>query len=200
MVHRLGALAPLLLVAVVLAACQAGSGGPSVAPSPSEGPIEWATFESERYGYTVDYPAGWKIVEQLGVSFVPGLRPFDAGTDYISTEDNHRYRTREGLQVASVEVEPSMTLDEFSNSVHMPCGGANTNEDVTFAGEAAIYREFGCNGNRPYYLQFTTLHEGRGYVLWFMSSFGTRADEREDFRVMIDSFAFTDAATAASGD
>jgi hypothetical protein len=197
MANRLGAMAPLLLIAVILAACQGGAGTPSVTASPTPGPIEWTTFESERYGYAVDYPVGWKIVEQFGVSVIPGLRPFDAGTDYIATEDNHRYRTREGLQVASVEVSPEVTLDAFTNSVHMPCGGANTNEEVTLAGEDAIYREFSCNSNRPYYLQLTALHGGRGYVLWFMTSFGTRADDRPEYRVMIDSFAFTDSATAA---
>ncbi len=197
MLNRRGAPAQLLVFAVILAACQGGGGSPSVVTSPSPEPIEWTTFESERYGYAVDYPLGWKVVEQVGTSVISGLRPFDPGADYFATVDDHRYRTRQGLQVASVEVEPDVTLNEFSNSVHMPCHGANTDEETTLAGEDAVYREFSCNSNRPYYLQLTVLHGGRGYVLWFMSSFGTRADEREDYQVMIDSFAFTDGATAA---
>jgi hypothetical protein len=67
-------------------------------------------------------------------------------------------------------------------------------------GERALRQRYACSGNLPVYVQVTTLHEGRGYVLWFMTSIGEHADKRAGYQAMIDSFAFTDAVAAADGD
>ena len=200
MPRQRGARASLLVAALILAACQAAA-APSVEPSasPSEGPIVWTTFESERYAYAIDHPADWRAVEQFGVAIPSGLKPFSPGADFIASEEAHRYRMRHGLQVAVVEVEPGVSLDDFTSSIHMPCGGPSVDEQRTIDGEPAAYRQFRCNSNRPVYLQVTAIHGGHGYILWLMTSVGAHADERPEYQAMIDSFAFTDATAAADG-
>lgn len=202
MARRHGALAALLLAASILSACGTPAAPSPSAPvaTPSEGPIAWVTFESDRHGYAIDHPDDWRVVEQPGVPVISGLKPFAPGVDLLGTDDTHTYRMRHGLQVAAVEVERGVSLEDFTNSVHMPCGGPSKDEAIAVDGEPAMYRRFACNSNRPVYFQVTALHEGRGYVLWFMTSVGEHADERPGYRAMLDSFAFTDAVAAVDGD
>jgi len=202
MARRHGPIASLLLAASILAACGGTAGASPSAPavSPSEGPIEWVTFESDRYGYAIDHPADWRVVKQPGTPALSVMKPWSPGVDIIANEEAHRYKMRHGLQVAVVEVEDGLTLADFTRSVHMPCGGPSLDEAITVDGEPAMYRRFACNSNRPVYIQVTALHDGRGYVLWFMTSIGQHADERPGYQAMIDSFAFTDAVAAADGD
>jgi hypothetical protein len=201
MIRRHGAIAPLLLAATILAACGAAAGPSPSAPvvDPSEGPIAWVTFESDRHGYAIDHPDDWRVVEQPGTPAVSVLKPFSPGVDILGNDDTHRYRLRHGLQVATVEVERGLTLEDFTRSVHMPCGGPSKDEPITVDGERALRQRFACSGNLPIYVQVTALHEGRGYVLWFMTSIGEHADKRASYRAMIDSFDFTDAVATADG-
>jgi hypothetical protein len=196
MFGRHGVIAPLLLATFILGACGAGADA-SPSATPSEGPIEWTTFVSDRYGYAVDHPADWRVVEQFGVPPVISMvRPFDEGADFIASDDAHRFKSRHGIQVVAVETEAGQTLEDFTQSVHMPCGGPNAEQATKLAGEEAVYRTFRCNSNRPVYIQVTALHEGRGYLLWLMTSFPPNADERPEYQSMIESFEFTDAGVA----
>jgi hypothetical protein len=196
MFGRHGVIAPLLLATFILGACGAGADA-SPSATPSEGPIEWTTFVSDRYGYAIDHPSDWRVVEQFGVPpIISMVRPFDEGADFIASDDAHRFKSRHGLQVVAVEAEAGQTLAEFTQSVHMPCGGPNAEQAMTLAGEEAVYRTFRCNSNRPVYIQVTALHEGRGYLLWLMTSFPPNADERPEYQAMIESFEFTDAGVA----
>ena len=202
MARRHGAVASLLLAASILAAC-GGTGGPvpsSPVADPSERPISWVTFESDRHGYAIDHPDDWRVVEQPGTPALSVLKPFSPGVDILGNDDTHRYRLRHGLQVATVEVTDGVTLEDFTASVHMPCGGPSKDEPIVVDGERAMRQRFACSGNLPIYVQVTALHEGRGYVLWFMTSIGEHADKRPGYQAMIDSFAFTDAVAAADGD
>ena len=201
--HRLNRVGSAVLLATTILAACGGAPDPSPgspAADPSEGPIAWVSFESDRGGYRIDHPDDWRVVEQPGVPVISGLKPFSAGVDILGTDDTFRYKMRHGLQVAVAELEDSVTLADFTQSVHMPCGGPSLDEPVTVDGERGVYRRFACNSNRPVYVQVTALHEGRGYVLWFMTSVGTHADERPGYQAMLDSFAFTDPVAAAGGD
>ena len=188
-----------LLVITILAACQAAT--PSVTPEPSGTPAPtpvaaWATFTSERFAYAIDHPADWRAVEGAGTANISELRPFTGGSDMIASLETHRFKHRHGLQVAVVEAEAGQTLDEFTQSVHMPCGGPFEHEETTLDGEPAVQRNFRCDGNHPVYLQVTALHEGRGYLLWFMTIEPPLAFERPEYRTMLESFSFTEAGTA----
>jgi hypothetical protein len=192
------------LLILVLAACSAAPSPtprPTADPTPDPTPVaEWATFTSERFGYAIDHPADWEAHVNPGTPILRNLRPYVGGTDVIASLESHRFQHRHGLQVASLEVDPAQTLEELTNSVHMPCGGPNHQEETTLDGEPALIRHFRCDGNHPVYIQATTIHEGRGYVLWLMTIEPPIATERPEYRHMLDSFAFTDAAaTAADG-
>ena len=202
MARRHGALASLLLAATILAACgtTAGQSPTAPVPTPSEGPIEWVTFESDRHGYAIEHPDDWRVVQQPGTPAISVLKPFSPGVDILGNDETHRYRLRHGLQVATVEVEAGLSLQDFTASVHMPCGGPSKDESIVVDGEPAMRQRFACSGNLPIYVQVTALHEGRGYVLWFMTSIGEHADERPGYQAMLDSFAFTDAVASADGD
>ena len=202
--HTRAAARAALLVVTVLAACVAApvsTPDPTVEPTPEPTPVaEWATFASERYGYAIDHPADWQAREGVGTPVIANLRPFQGGVDIIASLETHRFQHRHGLQVNSVVVEPEQTLVEFTNSVLMPCGGPNFQEETTLDGEPAVVRHFRCDGNHPVYLQVTAFHEGRAYVLWFMTIEAPVATERPEYREMLASFAFTDkAATAGDG-
>jgi hypothetical protein len=188
--------------AVVLAACQAaGAGGSPSAPTgtPVPTPIaEWATFESDRYGYAIDHPADWEPREKVGSAVPSILRPYNPGADFITTPYHHKATTRHGVQVAAAPVERGTDLMDFTNDVHMSCGSPWAEEEITLGGEAAISRTFSCNGNRPVYVQITAIHHDMGYVVWLMTSERPHADDRDEYETIIDSFKFTDS-TAASG-
>src|SRR5688572_23225195 len=199
MTPRAAALLALLLI-IILAACQAATPPSEVPPSatPEPTPVtSWTTFTSERFAYTIDYPADWRAVEGAGTANVSELRPFTGGSDMIASEEAYRFKHRQGLQVASVELEPGQTLEEFTQSVHMPCGGSHAHEETALDGEPAVHRRFRCDGNHPVYLQVTALHEGRGYVLWFMTIEPPLAFERPEYASMLESFAWTEGATAS---
>jgi hypothetical protein len=198
MTTRAAALVALLLI-TILAACQAAT--PSASPRPSDTPAPtpvaaWTTFTSERFAYAIDHPADWRAVEGAGTANISELRPFTGGSDMIASEETHRFKHRHGLQVAVVEPEAGQTLEEFTQSVHMPCGGPFEHEETTLDGEPAMQRSFRCDGNHPVYLQLTALHEGRGYLLWFMTIEPPLAPERPEYLTMLESFAFTEAGTA----
>jgi len=190
------------LLLLILAACTATPSPTPQAtaePTPEPTPVaQWATFTSERFGYAIEHPADWEARQNPGTPIIENLRPFVGGTDLIASLETHRFQHRHGVQVASLEVDPAQTLDEFTNSVHMPCGGPNHEEETILDGEPALIRHFRCDGNHPVYLQATTFHEGRGYVLWFMTIEPPIATERPEYRQMLESFAFTDTAAAAA--
>lgn len=198
MTPRAAALVALLLI-TILAACQAAPTASDVPPSDTPAPTPvaaWTTFTSERFAYAIDHPADWRAVEGAGTANISELRPFTGGSDMIASEETHRFKHRHGLQVAVVEPEAGQTLDAFTQSVHMPCGGPFEHEETTLDGEPAVQRSFRCDGNHPVYLQVTALHEGRGYLLWFMTIEPPLAPERPEYLTMLESFAFTEAGTA----
>ena len=187
------------LLIATLAACgtSAATSDPSGSPAPT--PVrEWATFTSERHGYAVDHPADWRADEEFGAVFVSNLRPFNPGADTITTEEAHRYRTRYGLMVATEPVEPGTSLEEFTASIHRPCGGPSGDRAITLDGERASWGKFTCPDNKAY-VQVTALHGDLGYVLWLMTSARPHASERPEYDAIVASFEFTDA-TATRGD
>jgi hypothetical protein len=185
--------------ACLLVACQLGEGadppGPTATPTP--GPIEWTRFTSDRYGYAIDHPSDWNALEKMGVSAVTALKPYGGGTDIFATADNLKWQARHGVQVAVFEIEDGISLEEFTRSVHRSCGGAVDSEPSTLGDAPAIWGRFSCNLDRPTYVQVTALHDGRGYVLWLMSSEPPRAHERPEYEAILESFEFTDGATAS---
>jgi hypothetical protein len=190
----------VVAAACLLVACELGQGAdpPDPTATPTPEPIEWTRFTSDRYGYAMDHPSDWQALEKVGVSAVTALKPYGGGTDIFATADNLKWQTRHGMQVASFEVEDGTTLEDFTRSVHMPCGGAAASEQWVLDGEPAIWRRFSCNLDRPTYVQVTALHAGRGYVLWLMSSEPPRAHERPEYDVILESFEFTDGRAASN--
>jgi hypothetical protein len=144
-------------------------------------------------------PTHWEPLEKVGSAVFSVLRPYSPGTDIFTTPEDHKVYTRHGLQVAVAEVEPGTTLEDFTRAVHMPCGGPTRNEEIVLDGEPAVLRKFSCDLNHPVYLQVSALHEGRGYLLWLMTVAPPFADERPEYRAIIDSFEFTDTAAAVGG-
>ncbi len=109
-------------------------------------------------------------VEGAGTANVSELRPFTGGSDMITSLEAYRFKHRQGLQVASVEAsrparpwKSSRRRSTCRAAVRMPTRRLPSTASRPCIGASAAI------GNHPVYLQVTALHEGRGYVLWFMT-------------------------------
>jgi hypothetical protein len=84
-----------------------------------------------------------------------------------------------------VNTNTEIFLELFGGS----CGEPETGEPTTIGGEAAITRIYYCNDG--YFVIYTyALHEGRGYVAFWVSSRGNEAADQETFNQFVTRFAF----------
>lgn len=154
----------LLAVALAAVGCSqlspaSGSAEPSASPAP-------VTFRSERYGYSIDHPPEWEVLECPGEFSLSALRPRHPGTDTIGTPESHKFDILDGIVVVGArELAAGESLEEFTDeaSAATACGphGSGT---TTLAGEPADLRKFECGGT--WWHQVTAVHDGRGYMVW----------------------------------
>lgn len=186
-------LAAVILAAVILAACTAIGAGPTPSPTPQPTPA-WASYTSERYGYSIGHPVDWEVEVQDG-EFDPFVKsnPFGIGVDSFVSPGSGRLRYDGVVGVGAAAVEPGMSLEEFTKRVTRvyPCRPPAATADGTLGGEPSREVEFVCS-NGVSWIQVTAFHEGRGYVMFLASQVRPFMSSRPITRQLIDSFAFTD--------
>lgn len=199
-----------LAVGIVLAGCTAQGAGPSssaVPPHASASPsasakVEWTSFSSDRYAYTLEHPADWVVRETPGDVYIGGLRPGTPGTDLFIPPESARHGTDDGVVVVMAhDTLPDETLEEFTRrlSLGAACGSLGRARDpMTLGGEPAEVRTFACGGHD--WLQLTALRDGRGYVLWAVATTHPRPTNRPVNDAIIASFAFASTAEPTASD
>lgn len=174
----------LLAMLVVVTAC--ARPGATVDPTGSADPsasAELVTFVSERYGYAIQHPAGWEMLERPGEFSLTALRPRHPGSDTLGTPESHEFDILDGIVVIGArDLVEGETLDAFTEeaSAATRCG-PHGRDTATLAGEPAELRKFECGGTRWH--QLTAIHDGRGYLVWVTRPLTT------DF---LETFAFID--------
>lgn len=198
-------LAPLMLV--ILGACTAQGVAPQPSPTggavssaPSPTPVtEWASFASDRYGYSIEHPADWVVRQVPGSPYLEGVRVGSPGTDLLIPPDSARFGTDDGVvAVMAHELLDGETLEAFTErfSRAAACNSLGRPKDpVTLGGEIAEVRSFSCGGHN--WLQLTALSAGRGYVLWAVGTTTPHPANRPVNEAIIGSFAFTAPEAAA---
>jgi hypothetical protein len=161
------------------------SGDPG--PSPS-----WETFTSDRYGYSVDHPAEWEVREQGGEVTLGGLRPRHPGTDNFASPESHRLDLRDGVvMITARDLAEGESLTKFTEEADRAttCGPPFGYDTVTLDTEEAVYRKFECSST--FWVQITAVHDGRGYLVWLISTTPPKADRRPVNDQFLESFRFT---------
>lgn len=186
--------APGALVILVLAACAststADAGRATAAPTSS---APWVSFTSERYGYSIDHPADWRVLEQAGEVRLDGMRPESPGTDNLVSEAMARVGGRDGMLVISAHpLETGEDLVDFTvrASRATTCGTEFPARDADVGGEPALRHSFVCAGYD--WLQYTAIHGDRGYVIWMLTTVGASPGDRPINDEFLASFRFTD--------
>lgn len=194
--------AALAGVALIGGCATPASDGPSTEPSGSRrvdssadpSPTSsWETFTSDRFGYSIGHPSDWEIREQVGEVSLQGLRPRHPGTDNIATPDSHQQGLRDGVVMIAVrDLQEEESLTEFTRAADeaTTCGPPFGYDDVTLGGEPAEYSKFECA--TTFWVQVTAVHDGRGYLLWLISTTPPKADRRPINDQFLATFAFTD--------
>jgi hypothetical protein len=174
----------MLGILVLLAACAVPLATDVPAASPTATPEEeLVTFTSGRYGYSIQHPAGWEMLERPGEFRLIALRPRHPGTDTLGTPESHKFDILDGIVVIGVrDVADGETLDEFTDEASSATRcGPHGRDTATLDGEPAQLRKFECGGTRWH--QLTAFHNGRAYMVWVTRPLTT------DF---LETFAFAD--------
>ncbi len=188
------AAAVLVLSAAIGYAAATRMGGPSapVQPSPSAS-ASWVTFTSDRYGYSIEHPADWRVLEQPGQPTMRRMEPRSAGTDTIASATAARYGGQDGVVVIwAVALETGETLDQFTAraSGTTDCATAVAAESTTLDGEPAREHSFNCSSWD--WIQVTAIHGDRGYVVWLVTTALPAPQDRPINDQFLASFEFTD--------
>ncbi len=164
-----------------------------LAPTPSLSPA-WETFTSERYGYSIQHPAGWRVTERGGDVRLDGMQIGRPGIDEIQSPENIRIGIDDGTVVVSAhELEAGETLADFTERVSGSAACRNGGfalDGTQLDGEPAEQRIFECDVWD--WLQVTAIHGDRGYVMWLVATAPPLAHERPINQQWVEGFRFTD--------
>jgi hypothetical protein len=160
-------------------------------PSPS---ASWVTFTSDRYAYSIEHPADWRVREQPGGLVLNGMQIGSPGTDVIGPPEYFSRSIDDGVVVVSAhELDGDESLQDFSSRVsrEAACGGGSFDrQDTSLDGEPAEFRKFECEAWD--WIQITAVHRDRGYVVWAVATQPPSAHERSINDRFLASFHFTD--------
>lgn len=162
---------------------------PTATPSPA-----WATFTSERYGYSIQYPSDWLASERGGAIRLNGMEIGSPGTDDFRSRDGLQRGVDDGVVVVSAhELEAGESLPDFTERVSQSaaCQNGGFALDATqLDGEPAEQRIFECDVWD--WLQVTAIHGDRGYVVWLVATEPPLAHKRPINQQWLTGFHFTD--------
>lgn len=185
----LAATAAVIVVAVVgggyLALRGQGVGGPAVSPSPSAAPspspqpdatpssaAPMGTFTSERYGFTVAYPAGWEVHPSLN-SWKAGeaVTPTTTGLDRFSLQGSDR---EPFFGIASQPLPDATTAGEWMDGYYrrnaesfgsMCVGDPEGWQPITIDGVEARIAYSRCDDAQSPVAEAVLVADGQGYVI-----------------------------------
>lgn len=178
-----------------------GSGGPTPTPSPTTpppsasatpSPLTLKTYSSQRYAYSLDYPADWKVREA-----VRSLPAYEAPW-YDSDAVDYFARTTAvvpGIIVAAPEVPKGTTVEEWSASTaEATCGPPTDRETIEIGGEPGSLLTYSSCFN-TYHLWAVVLHGTSAYHIVWIDSIGPPEAAASDvvlFEKVLETFIFTD--------
>lgn len=182
----------------------AGSQSARPSWSPRSEPI---AFSSERYGYSLELPAGWYVRgEGPGFWSVRELSYVGQGTDSFEEDYPGRGGSTEdfpgvtfGLYVSSDDARGAM-LDEWMDALAVTihgqssCQGDPIQEEATVAGEPAgllIYDRSDCTHDH-HVIVVGLLHGDAGFALTWLARQGEPDLRRDDFEAILRTFRFDD--------
>ena len=194
---RIGRSGFVVVLAALLIAC---AGAPA-------GTERTRTFESTRYGYALELPAGWYVRDEGAGEWGPGeLSYVGAGTDAF--EEDYPGRgpgspdypgVTYGLYVSSAEVPVAAELAGWvallGETVRRTssCSEEPDPQPVTVGGEPAgtlVYDRAACAGDH-HTVVLGVIHAGRGYALTWLAKAGEADARRAVLDEVLASFRFT---------
>lgn len=164
-------------------------------------PLDLSTFTSSRYGFSVDYPTGWKVTESardLGPKDIPwasrGQVDLVEGPDTGTAPGQPTSGT---LDLAAAPLAPGTTLEGFtSGTAGLACGNG-TGTPFTIDGETGSIVEYrACFGD--FHQWVTVIHQGRGYHLIWLNYPGSEDYDRVVFHQVLATFRFSGAAASSA--
>jgi hypothetical protein len=185
----------LILAVLLLAACSDGT-VTSTDPPTSEQTVEDSSigerYESEEYGFTIDYPEGWEINES---QLQPGIAVLIAASE--SAADGFA----ENVNVSQPEsVPPGMTAEQYVDAGWKLLKGLLRQAEVLDEGETSVgvhpafYREFEgeLQGERLHWFQVAITEGNRGLFLTYTGGGSDFDAFRADADLIIGSFRLTE--------
>ncbi|MGI8574149.1 MAG: hypothetical protein ACR2MA_02150 [Egibacteraceae bacterium] len=183
-------------LALLLAACQSGADeAVSVQPRPTVTPVvvQGGDYASQEHDYGLTFPDGWQVrAEEFGLDVI-GMRPAVPET---------RFRSNVNVVVERV---PDMTLVRWTRlaaaqteTVIDGYRSVATSRSRLGGQPAWEHRFTGVQDGTPVtFLQVSTLRGGRAYVMTAVSASGEFRSSLDEFRRIIDSFAFEGPAPSS---
>jgi hypothetical protein len=163
-------------------------------------PLDLSTFTSSRYGFSIDYPTGWRVTQaahDLGPKDIPW-----ANGDQVDLIEGLETGTAPGqptsgtLDLGAATLDPGTTLEAFSNSAGLACGNG-TGTPITIDGETGRIVEYkACYG--VFHQWVTVIHAGRGYHLIWMNYPGSEDYDRVVFQQILPTFRFAGGSSSAA--
>lgn len=205
---RLGLVAAVMVVGVVVAAnlvapFRPGIGGEPT-PTPSPGPTAQPqvptagleTFTSGLYGYSIGYPSEWRV--KAATRPLEPTEPPWAGSAPVDYFEQQRdlYGSPAGgplgsLIAASVDIGPEGTLEDWTASTAIAtCGEPSSRETIVVDGQSAlmlVYSE-GCYG--LLHLWVTVVDGATGTHIVWLDDLGREAADRALFEDILATFSF----------
>lgn len=142
-------------------------------------------------GQTCEAPL--QLVPQPGTVNLTGMEVCSPGTDLIAPPEYFRSRSEDGVLVVSAhELLEGESLSDFAGRVsrESACGGSFGIEETRLDGEPAESRRRECDFWE--WIEITAIHDGRGYVVWAVSTTGPAPRDRPINDQFLESFSFTD--------
>jgi hypothetical protein len=179
-----------------------GSGGPTPTPSPtpsptapppsaSPTPLTLKTYTSQRYAYSLDYPADWTVREA-----VRSLPAYEApwidsdAIDYFA-----RTSSVPGIIVAASKVSKGTTIEEWSaGTAEATCGAPTDRETLEIGGEpGSLLTYSSCYST--FHIWAVVVHGTSAFHIVWLDSIGppaAMASDRVLFEKVLETFTFND--------
>ena len=165
--------------------------------------FEGQAFTSERYGYSLMYPAGWLVKDKPGEwaeydpldpNRVTGVDAFAGYVDGRNLAIGVGARELADTDLASwVEAAKSLIKDGVSKGVCYEGieDDPVSEEAITLGGEPAILLEYHCpDAHDSFGLVALSIHNGKGYWVTWITAQGNADADRAQFMQVLNTFSY----------
>ena len=182
---------------------------PALSPEPTlteQAQPEEHSFNSERFGYSFQFPAGWIVKDKPGewADFDP-LDPnrtggIDAFAGYVDSRNltiGIGARELSGEETLESWVEPAKSLIKAGVSKGVCYEDIENDpiseETVTLGGEPAVLLEYECPSPRDSFgLAALSIHNNQGYWITWIAPQGNAEGDKAEFSQILSTFLFVD--------